>query len=324
MMRRPVVFLFLFFAFGIAFEFYFMLKPAFLTVSIVFMLLLYSFARIRKWYQQQTALACLFLLVVLLGSLFFYLAENNTDPLEKIEGQRCTIQGRVITVQINDENSYRMLVTAQNAGRRLVQVKGSIEDPAEYVGKWAVVNGTVSLPSERRNPGLFDYRLYLKTKGVRVILQTDSNHIKLDRSRSAIIPSLIARLKYDFLKNLGKTMSPEAFGMVVGMLFGDCSFISEEIYEAFQKNGIAHILSVSGIHVGIVYLYINKLLGNRKTYTFYLITMAMLIFYAALSEFSTSVVRAVVMIFIHMFSKISYHRYDFTCCTAASAIAMLI
>jgi len=111
---------------------------------------------------------------------------------------------------------------------------------------------------------------------------------------------------------------------MVGMLFGDRSFIDEETYEAFQKNGVAHILSVSGIHVGIVYLYISRLLGSRKTKMFYLITAVMLVFYAALSEFSPSVVRAVVMILIHMLSKVTYRRYDFTCCTAASGIAMLL
>ena len=323
-MRRPVVFLFLFFAFGIAFEFHFMLKPVLLMVSVSLILLFYSFIRSWKSQQERVKLACLFLFVVLLGSLYFFLAENNADPLEKLEGKSSTVEGRIITIQIKDTDSYQMLITARKIGKRLVQVKGSMGDPAEYIGKWAVVSGTVAIPSERRNPGLFDYRLYLKTKGVRVILQTDSGHIKLDRERTAMVPSLIAGLKYDFLEKLEKEMNPEAFGMMVGMLFGDCSFISEETYEAFQKNGIAHILSVSGIHVGIVYLYINKLLGNRKTNIFYLVTAAMLIFYAALSEFSPSVIRAVVMISIHMFSKVTYRRYDFTCCIATSAIAMLL
>ena len=73
-------------------------------------------------------------------------------------------------------------------------------------------------------------------------------------------------------------MEPETYGLMVGMLFGDCSFISDDTYEAFQKNGIAHILSVSGIYVGIVYLSISRLLGNRKTRSFYLIAALMLVF----------------------------------------------
>jgi len=322
--RRPVIFLFLLFTFGIALEyhltlgtFHFLIFAAALSTASVF-------SQILKWQQELIRLSCLFLLVVLLGSIFFYLAENHADPLESAEGKTCTVEGRIITVQIKDDTSYQMLITSKNTGKRLVQVKGAMEDPAEYIGKWASIRGKVTIPSERRNPGLFDYRLYLKTKGVRVILQSDSTHINLLREDSSVLFSLLAHLKYGFMSKLENDMEPEAYGLMVGMLFGDCSFISDDTYEAFQKNGIAHILSVSGIHVGIVYLYISRLLGNRKTRSFYLVAALMLVFYAALSEFSPSVVRAVVMIFIHIFSKVSYHRYDFISCTAVSALGMLL
>lgn len=285
---------------------------------------LYFFSLIKEWKRDLIKRTCIFLLVVLLGCSSFYLAENHRDPLERLEGKTCTVEGRIITVQIKDETSYQLLITAQNTGKRLIQAKGLMIDPSEYIGKLAVVRGTVTIPSERRNPGLFDYRLYLKTKDVRVILQSDTEHITLQKEGSSIFFSLTAKLKYRFLNKLKKTMEPEAFGLMVGMLFGDCSFISEDTYEAFQKNGVAHILSVSGIHVGIVYLCISRLLGSRKTRIFYLLAALMLLFYAALSEFSPSVVRAVVMIFIHMFSKVSYRRYDFISCTAASALTMLI
>jgi len=322
--RRPVIFLFLLFIFGIALEYHLVLEPFHLLFFAVLIMAVYLFSRVLKWQQEQIRFVCLFLLVVLLGSVFFYLAENQVDPLESAEGKTFTVEGRIITIQIKDETVYQMLITSQNTGKRLVQVKGAMEDPADYIGKWAVISGKVTIPSERRNPGLFDYRLYLKTKGVRVIVQSDSAHITILRDDSNPLFSMLARLKYGFLSKLEKAMEPEAYGLMVGMLFGDCSFISDDTYEAFQKNGIAHILSVSGIHVGIVYLYISRLLGNRKTRTFYLLAALMLVFYAALSEFSPSVVRAVVMIFIHMFSKVSYRRYDFISCTAVSALGMLL
>ena len=323
-MRRPVIFLFLSFIFGIALEYHLILEPFHFLISAGIITAAYLISRILKWQQGLVRLICLFLLVILLGSVYFYLAENHEDPLESAEGKIRTVEGRIVTIQIKDADSWQMLITAQNGGKRLIQVKGAMEDPEEYIGKWAVVRGTVTLPAGRRNPGLFDYRLYLKTKGVRVILQSNSGQIMLRQGGSSVVFSQLAHLKYGFLNKLEKEMEPEAFGLMIGMLFGDCSFISDDTYEAFQKNGIAHILSVSGIHVGIVYLCISRLLGNRKTRTFYLITALMLVFYAALSEFSPSVVRAGVMIFIHMFSKVSYRRYDFISCTSASALGMLL
>lgn len=301
-----------------------MLPPFLFLIFAAILSAVYLFARIFDWQPARVGLACLFLLAVLIGSLYFYLAEHHQDPLEAAEGKTCTVEGRIITIQIKDDTSYQMLITAENGNKRLVQVKGFMEDPAESIGKWAVIKGKVTLPAERRNPGLFDYRLYLKTKGVRVILQSEYAQITLRQGNPSVLFSSLARLKYGFQNKLNEVMAPEAFGLMVGMLFGDCSFIGEDTYEAFQKNGIAHILSVSGIHVGIVYLFINRLLGNQKTRTFYLFAALMLFFYAALSEFSPSVVRAVVMIYIHMFSKVSYRRYDFISCSAASALGMLL
>lgn len=325
-MRRPVVFLFLLFAFGIALEYHLMLGKFHFLVFAAVLSTAYIFSRIFHFCPKQvlTRRVCLYLLVVMLGSVFFNLAENRVDPLETAEGETCTVEGRIVSVQIKDDTSFQMLITAQNTQKRLVRVKGAMEDSAEYIGKWASIRGTVTIPSERRNPGLFDYRLYLKTKGVRVILQSDSAHITSSQENSSFLSSMLAQLKYGFLNRLEEAMEPEAYGLMVGMLFGDCSFISDDTYEVFQKNGVAHILSVSGIHVGIVYLYISRLLGNRKTRTFYLLAAFMLLFYAALSEFSASVVRSVVMIMIHMFSKASYRRYDFITCTSASALGMLV
>ena len=323
-MRRPIVFLFLSFSFGIALQYN--LKPELwhLLAEVVVVLGFCYFTQFIKWHQSGVKLAGLFLLVSILGSAYFYVADHQWDPLETLGGKTCTVEGRIITVQIKDKDSYQMLISAKHIGKRLVQVRGLMENPEDFVGKWAVIKGTVTLPSERRNPNLFDYRLYLKTKEVRVIIQTDSGQIKIYEENTALISSMLAQLKYGFMDQLEKAMDSETYGMLVGMLFGDRSFISEETYESFQKNGIAHILSVSGIHVGIVYLYVNRLLGNRKTRLFYIISAAFLIFYAALSEFSASVIRAVVMIFIHMFSKVSYRRYDFLTCTSASAIGMLL
>lgn len=322
-MRRPVIFLLLFFALGIVLEYHLMPGPFHFFIFAAVLTAIYIGSRLFNRGSERTGLVCLFLFVTLLGSVWFCLEEHQSDPLEKAEGNIRTVEGRIITVQIKDDYC-RMLITAGSAGKRLIQVKGSIREPAELIGKWAVVRGVVTIPAERRNPGLFDYRLYLKTKGVRVILLCDTTQVAIQKEHSSFILSQIASLKYSFLDRLKKEMSAETYGLMAGMLFGDRSYISDDVYESFQKNGVAHILSVSGIHVGIVYLFISRLLGNRKTKTFYLLAALMLVFYAALSEFSPSVVRSVVMILIHMFSKVSCRRYDFMSCTCASALGMLI
>jgi competence protein ComEC len=92
----------------------------------------------------------------------------------------------------------------------------------------------------------------------------------------------------------------------------------------FRRTGVAHILSVSGLHVAIVYAFLNALFGRRRTLPVYVVIAAALVCYAAMSEFSPSVVRAVTMIGLHLASKILRMRYDLLTGTCAAAFAMLI
>jgi competence protein ComEC len=107
------------------------------------------------------------------------------------------------------------------------------------------------------------------------------------------------------------------------MMFGGVSEMDEESYDMFRRNGVAHILSVSGLHVAIVYAFLNVLLGRRKTLPAYAPVAAALICYAVMSEFSPSVVRAVTMIGLHIASRLMHARYDLLTGTCAAALIML-
>ena len=56
-------------------------------------------------------------------------------------------------------------------------------------------------------------------------------------------------------------LSEETGGLLKAMIFGDRSGISEATRSAFTRAGIIHVISVSGLHVGIVYLLSGYLLG---------------------------------------------------------------
>jgi competence protein ComEC len=100
--------------------------------------------------------------------------------------------------------------------------------------------------------------------------------------------------------------------------------MDDEIYSVFQKNGIAHILSVSGLHVAIIYAFFYALFRKRNTTAVSLVIAAALFSYAVLSEFSPSVMRAVMMILVHIASKRLARRYDILTGTCTAAFIMLI
>ncbi|MDR1495341.1 MAG: ComEC family competence protein, partial [Clostridiales Family XIII bacterium] len=250
----------------------------------------------------------------------------SADEVSAPPGSMPAQRGRVLKVRVRDED-YISLTVASEGRNVLVNVRGEGLSPKDIIGREIAFSGAVELPTGRRNPGTFDYALYLKTQDVRVIVNCDVSDLAFAPSDMSPIWDAYAslcRLKYSFLERALTAMPEEEYGLFAGMMFGGSSEMDEESYDLFRRNGVAHILSVSGLHVAIVYAFLNMLLGRRKTLAVYAAVAAALICYAAMSEFSPSVVRAVTMIGLHIASKVLSLRYDLLTGTMAAAFIMLL
>ena len=81
---------------------------------------------------------------------------------------------------------------------------------------------------------------------------------------------------------------------------GDQSDITPELRDSYSRTGVAHLLSVSGLHVGIVFLILNLMFGwirlfRHGTVALGIVVILCLVCYAALTGLSPSVIRAVTM-----------------------------
>ena len=101
-----------------------------------------------------------------------------------------------------------------------------------------------------------------------------------------------------------------AKGFTTALLTGDKSFLDKKGYELFRESGVVHVLAISGLHVGILYITIHflcsRFLKLRGRAVFYIIAL-LLIGYAFITGLSPSVVRAVVMFTLIQFGK-SYQK----------------
>ncbi|MDR2157200.1 MAG: ComEC/Rec2 family competence protein, partial [Clostridiales Family XIII bacterium] len=272
---------------------------------------------------------------------------NNVGEDARHAGAMPVQTGRVIKINVMNDDGNK--ITVSSGGRNiLLRVTGGTITPAELLGRKISFAGTVELPQGRRNPGCFDYRLYLMTQDVRVIVKCKADDVELCASGGSSgsrqigvradgektsrfrpdpagdLYNVLGRLKYGFLDRARASMRPQSFALFAGMLFGDTSDMEETMYEMFQTNGVAHILSVSGIHVAIVYGFFNVLFGGRRSVPVCLCILICLFVYALLSEFSPSVVRAVVMIGFHILAKLVAKRYDLLTGICAAALIILL
>ncbi len=121
----------------------------------------------------------------------------------------------------------------------------------------------------------------------------------------------------------------EIGGLAVAMLLGDRTGISQETKEAFRKSGLSHILAISGLHIGIVYLFLNSLLSfldrlpmGKATRT--IITIIILAAYAFITGASPSVCRAVLMISMISLGKLFFQETNGLNLLATTALLLLV
>lgn len=237
-------------------------------------------------------------------------------------GHVVNIQGIVKKVQIKEY--YSALTVDVGDENVLVRVKG-IDDAKIYdlAGRIVNIQGELSIPNARRNPGCFDYRLYLKAQGIYTLLDTSKFRISADSVKLHVV-HLSNVLKGRFYAFSKPYLTDDDFGIIAGLLFGDKAYLDDDLYEQFQQNGIAHVLAVSGLHVGLLYSIIIKLLNGKKNLLSSALTILFLYVYAALSSFSISVLRASIMIVLDILAFHLRRRYDMVCGASLTAIIFLL
>lgn len=169
--------------------------------------------------------------------------------------------------------------------------------PVYNYGDSLSVHGMLSLPGEPGNPGEFDYRAYLERRGIGAILKAESKNITRLGIKGNPITRQLLLFKEKLLSVSRQTLSPSKAALVNGIVFGTQGEIPRDLWQLFSQVGIVHILSVSGMHTGLVLAGILLLLNLFRTPQRWLAPLASiaLIFYAILSGMGPAVTRATLM-----------------------------
>lgn len=115
-------------------------------------------------------------------------------------------------------------------------------------------------------------------------------------------------------------------GIIEAMVLGEKDNLDEKVKELYQKNGIGHIMAISGLHISILGLGIYQLLKRIGMYEWLCIGISsiFLLFYGMLTGFSVSALRAIIMIVLALISKLVGRTYDMLTAMAVSGIFILL
>jgi competence protein ComEC len=170
-------------------------------------------------------------------------------------------------------------------------------------GDKLIIRSKVIRTSEPVNPGEFNYRKFLDRKGIwgSVYLKDSASVIQVEQTQWFSPERMTYVLQDKFLSVFRKIeIKGDELALLSALTIGVRDQIDNEINKAFAASGAMHILSVSGLHVGIVYLVFTRLLSffGRNRYSRVLsviLQIAFLWFYAFLTGLSPAVNRAAAM-----------------------------
>ena len=181
-----------------------------------------------------------------------------------------------------------------------------------------------------KNPGEFDYRAYLTRKGVtgQVYLK-DDDWLDLQVNNANPIYAFSYRFRDVLLVSLQRSgLSDNEFGVAAAILLGYDDNLADEVRKNYVAAGSMHILCVSGMHVGIIYLLASFLLGflNRKKWQKTLkqaLLLALIWFYALIAGLSPSILRSALMITFVVIGEMIRRKGFIINSIAASAFILL-
>jgi len=149
----------------------------------------------------------------------------------------------------------------------------------------------------------FNYRKYLADKNI--FHQTyirDDHYTVLEKKQGNAVMTFALSVRDRMVGILQDQLGDnDESGVVAAMLTGYRADISADMMNAYSKAGVIHIMSVSGLHVGVIYIMISAFVGlfgwfKKRKWLNVLLVLSLIWFYAFLTGLSASVLRSAVMI----------------------------
>ncbi len=179
------------------------------------------------------------------------------------------------------------------------------------------------------NPYTFKYADYLESRHV-------IGQFFLNQSKIVKLKSTFSIEKYFYSIRLWSQEKLTAVkfdakvrGILVALLLGNKTNLDNDVKLDFSGSGLMHIISISGMHVGIIYLLLLFVLGGLKSKKFgnfkLIITLICLWFYASLTGMTPSVFRATIMFSILIVSKrLNHAEYNLYHSLSIAAFVILL
>jgi len=268
-------------------------------------------------------------------------ARFDRDNVSHFTDRKCELLVLITEPPVEKANSFKLIgeplflndsVDWKTVSGKILLyfAKDSLIPEIKY-GDQLLLNTTLNPVSHPKNPGEFNYQRYLANRGI-----YDQAYVKagdwsvVARGKGYALISLALELRHRFLKVLeSNNITGKEFAVISALLLGCSDYLDSDQLKEYSGSGVMHILSVSGLHVGIIYVFLNILLGfmdkKRSMKIFKVILLILLIwFYALVTGLSPSVLRAATMFSFIAVGGVLKRNVNIYNSLAASAFVLLL
>lgn len=183
--------------------------------------------------------------------------------------------------------------------------------PTFHVGEFINIDSKWSYINEPKNPNEFNYKQYLEHKNIYHVVYSDYKHITKNKylGTDYSIELIGEKIKAKLVNSLRQScLSENSFAICSALLVGFDDEIDKDVLSSFSHSGTLHILSVSGMHTGVIcsiILFLFSLIDKTDRYkkTKCAVIIFVLLLFTTITGFSPSVLRASLMLSLIMLGK---------------------
>lgn len=284
------------------------------------------------------------ILLLLAGSLSVWITDRERTPellpktREKPEGiYACKIEYKPVAKALNSVTDAILVAELDSTGRwigskgkvRISFRNDSLCSGLRY-GDMIIFRGYPSETPGTSNPWMFNYRKYLINRGIyRQIFLEPGQWQYIGRGKANPVKAGAEICRENFLATLQNFgIDGQEFALLSALLLGTRDYLENETIREFSYAGAIHVLSVSGLHVGIMVVLVDKMLfflkRNRRGRVLHQALIILSIWaYAFITGLPSSVIRASLMFSLLAAGKMMKRSTDNFNILAVAAFAQL-
>ncbi len=212
-------------------------------------------------------------------------------------------------------------------GRCRVLVDGNVTSQIAW-GDQVMLTGRLNVAGPPMNPGEFDFATHLKRCSIAAMVflkHPSAIDVRQPQSRWTA-RALLNAFRQQTAALLEQHLSPTNRATAEALLLGNRGHLTTDLERDFISSGTMHLLAISGLHVGILYVFLIRIFNLLLVRRNHAIVIAgfICLLYAFLTDLRPSVLRASVFILYSVFGQLLCREIRMGTLIGLTALTLLV